>query len=124
MLLPALAKAKGSATGIYCLNNHRQLLTAWKLYVNDSNDRLPPNAKHVLDPGLDQWLFEFSSEQSGQYQPSLSGWIKKKDRRPIPKAWSLFPVCRYLQVPLGQVYMQDKKERPTQGAKCLYEWIY
>jgi hypothetical protein len=30
----------------------------------------------------------------------------------------------YLQVPLGQVYMQDKKERPTQGAKCLYEWIY
>ena len=49
LLLPALAKAKGSATGIYCLNNHRQLLTAWKLYVNDSNDRLPPNAKHVLD---------------------------------------------------------------------------
>ena len=50
LLLPALSKAKGNATGIYCLNNQRQLLTAWKLYVSDFDDRLPPNAKHVLDP--------------------------------------------------------------------------
>lgn len=57
LLIPALAKAKGSATGIYCLNNHRQLLTAWKLYVNDSNDRLPPNAKHVLDAGVGSMAF-------------------------------------------------------------------
>ena len=25
LLLPALAKAKGSATGIYCLNNHQPI---------------------------------------------------------------------------------------------------
>lgn len=50
LLLPALSKAKANATGIYCLNNQRQLLTAWKIYVHDSGDRLPPNAKHILDP--------------------------------------------------------------------------
>ncbi len=42
MLLPALAKAKENATGIYCLNNQRQLLLAWNLYISDSEDRLPP----------------------------------------------------------------------------------
>ena len=50
LLLPALAKAKANATGIYCLNNQRQLLIAWKLYVDDYEDHLPPNAKHIQDP--------------------------------------------------------------------------
>ena len=50
LLLPALAKAKANATGIYCLNNQRQLLVAWKLYVDDYEDHLPPNAKHMQDP--------------------------------------------------------------------------
>ena len=50
LLLPALAKAKANATGIYCLNNQRQLLVAWKLYVDDYENHLPPNAKHIQDP--------------------------------------------------------------------------
>ena len=50
LLLPALANAKGKANGIYCLNNQRQLLTAWKLYVGDYENKLPPNAKHIQDP--------------------------------------------------------------------------
>ena len=50
LLLPALTKAKDNATGIYCLNNQRQLLVAWKLYLDDYEDHLPPNAKHLQDP--------------------------------------------------------------------------
>jgi prepilin-type N-terminal cleavage/methylation domain-containing protein len=42
MLLPALAKAKEQATGVRCLNNHKQLLLAWALYVDDSADNLLP----------------------------------------------------------------------------------
>jgi prepilin-type N-terminal cleavage/methylation domain-containing protein/prepilin-type processing-associated H-X9-DG protein len=41
MLLPALAKAKTKAQGIMCMNNTKQLMLAWRLYSDDSNDRLP-----------------------------------------------------------------------------------
>ena len=41
MLLPALAKAKQKAQGIQCLNNHKQLTLAWRMYADDNNDRIP-----------------------------------------------------------------------------------
>jgi len=48
MLLPALARSKTKAQGILCLSNGRQMTLAWKLYVDDHNDKVPqsygPNA--------------------------------------------------------------------------------
>ena len=41
MLLPALSNAKAKATGIQCMNNGRQLMMAWRLYIDDFQDRLP-----------------------------------------------------------------------------------
>src|SRR5213082_3750868 len=41
LLLPALAKAKTKAQGIMCMNNDRQLMLAWRLYVDDNRDTLP-----------------------------------------------------------------------------------
>lgn len=41
MLLPSLAKAKAKALGIKCMNNHKQLTLAWRLYVDDNADSLP-----------------------------------------------------------------------------------
>ena len=41
MLLPALAKAKTKAQGVSCLNNGRQMMLAWKMYVDDNQERLP-----------------------------------------------------------------------------------
>ena len=43
MLLPSLAKAKTKAQGSGCLNNGRQLMTAWHLYSVDFDDRLVNN---------------------------------------------------------------------------------
>jgi prepilin-type N-terminal cleavage/methylation domain-containing protein len=40
MLLPALAKSKLKAQGIQCMSNHRQLTLAWRMYAEDSRDRL------------------------------------------------------------------------------------
>lgn len=40
MLLPALGKAKEQATGIRCINNQKQLLLAWALYLDDFGDNL------------------------------------------------------------------------------------
>src|SRR5216117_591302 len=41
LLLPALARAKRKAQGVYCMHNHRQLLLAWKMYVDDNREVLP-----------------------------------------------------------------------------------
>jgi prepilin-type N-terminal cleavage/methylation domain-containing protein/prepilin-type processing-associated H-X9-DG protein len=40
MLLPALSKAKLRAGGIQCMNNHRQLAIAWRMYAEDSRDEI------------------------------------------------------------------------------------
>src|ERR1041384_1858160 len=41
LLLPALHRAKQKAQGIYCMNNHKHLVLAWKMYVDDYRDVLP-----------------------------------------------------------------------------------
>ena len=41
MLLPALSKAKAKSTGIACMNNTRQLMTAYLMYAGDYTDKVP-----------------------------------------------------------------------------------
>jgi prepilin-type N-terminal cleavage/methylation domain-containing protein/prepilin-type processing-associated H-X9-DG protein len=43
MLLPALSKAKDRAYVISCLNNLKQIQTAWMMYVGDNQDKIPFN---------------------------------------------------------------------------------
>jgi prepilin-type N-terminal cleavage/methylation domain-containing protein/prepilin-type processing-associated H-X9-DG protein len=43
MLLPALAKAKTKAQGIYCMNNTKQLTLAWLMYADENDDRVVNN---------------------------------------------------------------------------------
>lgn len=40
MLLPALNKAKSKSQGISCMNNSRQLGFAWRMYAEDSRDKI------------------------------------------------------------------------------------
>jgi len=59
MLLPALSRAKAKAQGISCLNNHRNLMLAWKLYVDDNREVLP-HVKHGPYEWVGGWL-DYSS---------------------------------------------------------------
>ena len=52
MLLPALSKAKTKANGILCMNNEKQLVTAWHIYSMDYNGMFVPNE----DNGTGGWL--------------------------------------------------------------------
>jgi prepilin-type N-terminal cleavage/methylation domain-containing protein/prepilin-type processing-associated H-X9-DG protein len=64
MLLPALAKAKTKAQGIGCMNNTKQLMLAWKMYIDDNNDVLPfayaapngPKARQAWTQGTLDWV--------------------------------------------------------------------
>lgn len=49
MLLPSLAKAKQKAQGIQCMNNHRQLCVAWRMY-GEENEILTYAATLVSGP--------------------------------------------------------------------------
>jgi hypothetical protein len=40
LVVIAMAKAKQKGQGIMCMNNHRQLAMAWRLYSEDNNDKL------------------------------------------------------------------------------------
>jgi prepilin-type N-terminal cleavage/methylation domain-containing protein len=40
LLLPALSKGKLKAQGVQCMNNHRQLALAWRMYAEDNRDIL------------------------------------------------------------------------------------
>jgi prepilin-type N-terminal cleavage/methylation domain-containing protein/prepilin-type processing-associated H-X9-DG protein len=40
MLLPALTKARQKSQGISCMNNGKQIMVAWHMYLHDNNDRI------------------------------------------------------------------------------------
>jgi prepilin-type N-terminal cleavage/methylation domain-containing protein len=88
MLLPALAKSKTKAQGIMCMNNHKQLALAWRLYSEDNND-------HIV--GAADWTV------NGGQQPNWYGgnWLTLNNKKD-PNNWNadaynkkspLWPYC-------------------------------
>ncbi len=67
LLLPALARAKLKAQGVYCLNNTKHIALAWIMYADDNNGRLVYNTDGTLvgkSRGHEGWVggwLDFSS---------------------------------------------------------------
>src|SRR5678810_690491 len=49
MLLPALSRAKLKAQGIQCMNNGKQLMMAWRMYIDDNSDKVPSALRRAGD---------------------------------------------------------------------------
>jgi len=64
MLLPALARAKGKATGILCMNNTKQLMLANHMYQGDNNDKFPGAYHGGFQPGV-----------NARERPWVTGWL-------------------------------------------------
>lgn len=87
MLLPVLTNAKQRAHGISCMNNHRQLALAWRMYSDDNNDQLLfASESHDWDKLWTAdyaWVtgtLDYNSSQPANWDPDLT--IKKSPMWP------------------------------------------
>jgi type II secretory pathway pseudopilin PulG len=78
LLLPALNKAKLKAQGVQCMNNHRQLALAWKMYNDDNGDKLLLASEGGPETYSYTWvmgMMDFNSNNRSNWDPEVS--IKK-----------------------------------------------
>jgi prepilin-type N-terminal cleavage/methylation domain-containing protein/prepilin-type processing-associated H-X9-DG protein len=86
LLLPALARAKEKALGVYCLNSQRQLGLGWRLYSDDADGRLPYATEDKLAPETREHTWTTGMMDYNSVNPS--NWDSRQDieRSPI---WNL-----------------------------------
>ncbi len=105
MILPALSKAKQKTQGIYCMNNGKQIMTAWHMYNADNRDRLV-NSLHggqaqTPDPKWRPWCLGWldwgNSTQNtnvlllvGDSDPRGPQWIPALGSKYLAKAFQVF----------------------------------
>jgi prepilin-type N-terminal cleavage/methylation domain-containing protein/prepilin-type processing-associated H-X9-DG protein len=70
MLLPALAKAKTKAQGIMCMNNTKQVMLAWQMYLTDYNDRIV-----MAFHGGEAQGGAAATDNGGKNAPWVVGWL-------------------------------------------------
>jgi prepilin-type N-terminal cleavage/methylation domain-containing protein len=95
MLLPALNRAKCKAKGITCLNNHRQLAMAWRLYTEDNHDVLiwaSGSTTAAFNPKESVWMtgnLNFDPANTSNYDPSVDIY-----RSPLWPYWKSLTVLK------------------------------
>lgn len=56
ILLPSLQLARKQATGVYCMQNQKSLLLAWKMYADNNNDRIVGGFTGTINSPFDSWV--------------------------------------------------------------------
>ncbi|MDB6121219.1 MAG: hypothetical protein JWQ71_212 [Pedosphaera sp.] len=73
MLLPALIRSKSRAQAIFCMNNNRQLATAWAMYSGDNHEQL------VYNLGGDAKTRGFAPPQEPNWVNNIMDWTLSSD---------------------------------------------
>jgi type II secretory pathway pseudopilin PulG len=90
LLLPALGKAKAKGQGILCLNNHRQLALAWKMYNDDHGGQLLfASPYNYTDPDDPTWRSTWVTGLMDFNPDNPSNWDVRQDLMRSP----LWPYC-------------------------------
>ncbi len=121
LLLPALSRAKERAQGIQCVSNMKQMQLAWQMYVDENNDRVPPNDAWTTAGGLPYdtnktwvrgWMNYYQPVQDNTnavylrtshlsaYQPSLGVWKCPSDKSTSRHEGRLYPRVRSITMDL------------------------
>lgn len=80
ILLPALAKAREAAMSAKCLNNQRQMMLGFSMYLNDFDEYYPPHYKRLYgyDGKADAYYPWYGKAFVGPYfnntNPCSTGW--------------------------------------------------
>jgi prepilin-type N-terminal cleavage/methylation domain-containing protein/prepilin-type processing-associated H-X9-DG protein len=80
MLLPALGKAKSKAQGTSCMNNSRQLMLGWQMFLTDNEEKLPGSIHGGLAQAGNSMINPPPPGSSydpmlATYQPWVTGWL-------------------------------------------------
>ena len=91
LLLPALTTARLKVRGIQCMNNHRQLTLAWRMYVDDSREFLPYGSHWPYAPPslADENKYAWVGGQMDFNPDNPSNWDVNQDIKNSP----LWPYC-------------------------------
>jgi len=84
VLVPALARTQPASKSFLCLNNHRQLVNAWRMYSADNNDRVANNF------GVTEVLDSISAGQLDNWANNVMSWGTSSsvlDRANTNQAW-------------------------------------
>ncbi len=88
MLLPALSKAKLKAQGIQCMNNTKQVMLAWRMYVEENRDVLPFAYFDESAPNAPHYPFAWMHGYMDYLNSNPDNWSDEKIRR-----GAIWPFC-------------------------------
>jgi prepilin-type N-terminal cleavage/methylation domain-containing protein/prepilin-type processing-associated H-X9-DG protein len=74
MLLPALSKAKAKATGTGCMNNSKNLMYAWQMFVLDNDETMPGAVHGTVARNYAPITGAVIPGTVSEYQPWAQGW--------------------------------------------------
>jgi prepilin-type N-terminal cleavage/methylation domain-containing protein/prepilin-type processing-associated H-X9-DG protein len=113
LLLPSLSRAKAKAQGIFCMNNHRQLLLAWRMYTDDSQGRLLFASPHPGDPSTDPYAWVLGFMDFNPANPS--NWDFEQDLKRSP-LWNYAPDAAIWKCPSDRSSIEPS-HGPFQGRR-------
>jgi prepilin-type N-terminal cleavage/methylation domain-containing protein/prepilin-type processing-associated H-X9-DG protein len=120
LLLPALAKAKSKAQGVYCLNNNKQFGLAWIMYSDDSNGDLVYNTdggNSGKAKGNESWGGGWLDFTASTDNTNINFLVNHSDANVggvPPNKYSAF-LGPYIRTPLAFKCPADKSTAPMAG---------
>lgn len=142
MLLPALAKAKAKAQGVYCLSNTKQLTLAWIMYADENNGNLVANRPRAeIQFGLnpDSWILGdisygradgtnteyLATAKLGAFAKSIAIYKCPSDRTTTTIAGQSYPRVRSISMSKNLGHNNDiKKMTQINNPSPVMTWVF
>lgn len=97
ILFPVFAKAREKAKETACINNMKQLGTAFLMYMDDNKDRFPPSYAYFYSAGPQGWktgaIFDYTKTHQIEQCPTLS---RAEKQAQVPYSYTVNSFLLYM----------------------------